>query len=203
MELVLDIYSPIGNPTNIKTHNLCITNSGSIRLKAAWSGIGAISILIFLPIWGMFIIHEKGIGDWPYDLGSKIGYLFCFGFTAFGVYILMSVLKLRQFDMERKVYWKAWCSPFIFKFCKAEAMVKFDDIRLIQLIKKKNLDTEGDEYDSFELNLVLHNSKRVNVFDHGDFNEADYSLRTIAKFLKKEIVVNEWSEKANKQIKAD
>ena len=198
MEFELDIESPIGSPTNVKTHNLHITNSGNIKFKAAWSGILAISIVIIFPIWGIFIINEKGIGDWPYDLGSKIGYLFCIFFSGLGVCILMVNLKPRQFDMERRVYWKAWLSPYLFKFCKAEVIVKFDEIKLIQLIKKKNLDSDDDEYESFELNLVLLSDERVNVFDHGNFDEADYSLRTLATFILKETSVIEWSEKANK-----
>jgi hypothetical protein len=57
-----------------------------------------------------------------------------------------------------------------------------DDIHALQILGERVSGTDGS-YDSYELNLVLRDGRRVNVVDHGDYDTLRRDAETLSRFL--------------------
>ena len=60
--------------------------------------------------------------------------------------------------------------------------VELDQIHALQIIYEQMMTRKESEY-SYELNLVLKNGQRINVFDHGDINALREDAAMLSGFL--------------------
>ncbi len=68
-----------------------------------------------------------------------------------------------------------------------EQQGKLDDVYAIQLINERiqssSSNGRSSTYTSYELNLILKDGSRVNVMDHGDAEDIEFSAKSLAGFL--------------------
>jgi hypothetical protein len=69
--------------------------------------------------------------------------------------------------------------------------IPFHDIKALQLL---TYDEEGDQFYKFELNLVLENNERINLFAVQNREEISYRSVLIAKILKKETIEHNYKD---------
>ena len=66
--------------------------------------------------------------------------------------------------------------------------IPFSDIRAVQLLREHVPETEGPDFDSYELNLVLRDGSRVNLVDHSGRNQLEGEARQLTRLLDCELV---------------
>lgn len=186
---------PIGAATSYRTHTLVSTSPNKFILRPSLKGLLITSTFILFPAHGLYSITANPRGSFEHPLGLIFGWIIMSLFIGVGIYVLLKILKPRVFDLKNQVYWKSWLSPFFFSFIKPDDYIKLTDITHIQFIDKTNIDSEGDEFKSYELNLVLNSGGRIHIFDHGDFNESDYCVRQLSSQINVPISKTCWYEK--------
>lgn len=110
------------------------------------------------------------------------------------------------FDFEAQAFWKGpkKFHPVNGNYDKVADFVKFEDIYAIQILAEvvKSVKSSGshnhrnssfgsDYYDSYEMNLILKDSSRVNVVDHANLNAIKREAYMIAGSLKIPVLVAE------------
>jgi hypothetical protein len=130
--------------SNFGTHHLVELDADRIAFKKT---IGYVLFgLVFLLV-GLGCSGGAAIG------GSWLVALFGIPFAAIGAWILWP--RALVFDARRRTY------------AAGDTSIAFDTIQALQLLKER-VSGDDSDYDSYELNLVLRDGKRVNVVDHGN-----------------------------------
>ncbi len=99
-------------------------------------------------------------------------------FLAVGCYILVVITKPRVFDKKRGYYYRSFKNDIN----NITNKTKLDKIVALQIIGEVISDDDGS-YNSFELNLVLKNSERINVVDHGNLRAIIKDAQYLSDFL--------------------
>jgi len=103
------------------------------------------------------------------------------------VFAYLKVEKVIVFDASYGYFWKGKRDKEIGPFNPAElpGSVKLSDIHAIQIIQElvRGGQKNRKVFESYELNLVLHNGERVNVVDHGDRAGVREDAKILSHFL--------------------
>ena len=148
------------------SHTLDRSKPGRIRVVA--TGRGSFLGLLF------FIIAAAA--TLPAILTRQAGLLVMpLFFSAFGVFLAVRVFKKRAvFDLS------SGC------FVRGKTVIPFARIVALQVLKE-SCHTKHTTFSSWELNLVLDDASRINVFDHGDRQRFDADLAILAEALEKPV----------------
>ncbi|MCK5095793.1 MAG: hypothetical protein KAR24_00365 [Candidatus Pacebacteria bacterium] len=104
-------------------------------------------------------------------------------FVIAGVFMLRTFSKPIVFDKSRGFFWKGYKEPVLAHDERQKnKVIPFREIHALQIIKERISGKNGSYY-SYELNLVLQNSKRVNVIDHGNLNKIRKDAQKLSIFL--------------------
>lgn len=96
-------------------------------------------------------------------------------FSVFGIVLAVWVFKKRAvFDLIGG------------RFVRGKTVIPFARIVALQVVKE-DCHTKHTTFSSWELNLVLDDASRINVFDHGDRRRFDADLAILAGALEKPI----------------
>ena len=99
------------------------------------------------------------------------------------VKISISIFKPLIFDKNAGLFWKGFYQPDV--VCggdKKKEIVQLEKIQGLQILKK-SVKGRMDTYIGFELNLVLSDSERVNVIDHGNLQRMREDAQKLGRFL--------------------
>ena len=148
------------------SHTLDRSESG--RLRVVVTGRGRFLGLLF------FIIAAAAI--LPAILTRQFGLLVMpLLFSVFGIFLAVRVFKKRAvFDLTSG------------RFVRGKIVIPFARIVALQVLKE-NCHTKHTTFSSWELNLVLDDASRINVFDHGDRKRFDADLAILAEALEKPV----------------
>jgi hypothetical protein len=87
------------------------------------------------------------------------------------------------FDKRQGAFWRGRTAPNeVINRLTLKAYAKLDDVHALQVIKE-GVHGDDSSYDSFELNLVLTDGRRINVTDHGDYDTLRRNTETLSAFL--------------------
>ena len=103
-------------------------------------------------------------------------------FIVAGVAMLFYFSRPVVFDKSVGFFWKGFRQPStVYSRNKRKKAVRIEEIRGLQIVKE--LVHAKNSYTSYELNLVLNNSERINVTDHGNLQKTRKDARKLAEFL--------------------
>jgi hypothetical protein len=106
-------------------------------------------------------------------------------FVAVGGFGLRSVTAPVVFDRGRGTYWKGRTPPHEApRQAPSGDHADLDDVYALQIISER-CRTKNSSYLSYELNLILKDGSRLNVVDHGNYEQLRGDAETLAEFLKK------------------
>ena len=88
----------------------------------------------------------------------------------------------RVFDLTKGYYWKGWKEPLGFQQPVGNNFCRLDEIYAIQVLAE-HVRTKNKSYMSYELNLVLNDASRINVYDHADRNSITEDAQMLSGFL--------------------
>ncbi|KAG1694857.1 hypothetical protein GQR58_006800 [Nymphon striatum] len=110
--------------------------------------------------------------------------LMAFGLIFVGVGILMLFYpKPRVFDKQVGWFWAG--SKNLTdeqEFLTLEKSARLNDIAAIQIVAER-LSGKNSSYTSWEINLVSHDAKRLNVMDHGNHKSIKADAQMLSNFL--------------------
>ena len=99
------------------------------------------------------------------------------GWTTF-----LSFLRPVVFDKNAGFFWKGFRQPsLVYSEKKRKNTVRLEEIYGLQIIKE--IVYGKSSYTSYELNLVLKNSERINVVDHGNLRKIKEDAQKLSSFL--------------------
>lgn len=109
-------------------------------------------------------------------------------FIGIGLYGLIFILIPAVFDKTNGEYYKGRKKPSGNDIRQEiKDFVNLNNVHALQLLKRFNNTTDSDgmsnSYYSFELNLVLHDGKRINVVSHGNLLRMRADAQTLSDFL--------------------
>ena len=104
-------------------------------------------------------------------------------FMVAGVFMLRAFSKPIVFDKSRGFFWKGFKEPVLAHDERQKnKVIPFREIHALQIIKER-ISSKNGSYYSYELNLVLQDSKRVNVIDHGNLKKIREDAQKLSIFL--------------------
>lgn len=167
--------------SNFKTHALVESSSSQLRYRPSVGG--ALFGFLFFGIGLGFVIFnlifEDGLMYNP-SLFNLFGLAFGLIFAFAGGYILYHLYKPRVFDKQSGYYYKGY--NFKPNERELEHQFKLNTIVAVQIIGETIRDSDGS-YGSYELNLVLEDSSRRNVVDHGSLKAIIDDAHIVSAFL--------------------
>lgn len=180
LELETDKFDPVSwepakaGGASFKTHKMVFPNDDSIKF------VGTFGSYLFGAIFFVSGITALVLGFMDFHL---LPIIIGFMFTVVGLFLIDYYSIPVFFNKRVGLYWKGRQSIFQRLFTGKEGFsVKLEDIKAIQVIEEHISDEDGS-YDSYEINLVLTNNKRLNVVDHGNKKSAMDDAAHLAEFL--------------------
>jgi len=171
---------------NFQTHRLEVVSAQYLRFKAS---LGALLFygLFFLIGTGMltgFSVHHTLAGTWELSVDIVLPLLMGLVFASVGGGLLYWGTKPIQFDKQTGYFWKGRTSPSdVFNVEELSCAARLTDIHAIQLLREYVQGQKGGGYYSYEMNLILKDSHRLNVVDHGKLEKARADAQQLADFL--------------------
>jgi hypothetical protein len=176
--------------TNFRTRILKQVNSNRAEFQAS---IGAILFYLFFFIAGMVMLLIVLVNailssrEFSWDIGMIVPLSVGLVFTIVGGCLFHFGTIPIVFDKTTGHFWKGRKRiDQMYGRAGFTHVATLEEIYAIQLISEHCGDSDGS-YDSYELNLVLKNGKRINVIDHGDQKNLREDANTLAAFLEKPV----------------
>jgi hypothetical protein len=148
--------------TNFKTHRLKLESPQRL-VRHATSGA--------LAFGGLFLAAGLLVGTLMLGEMAWMGLIFLLGFGGGGAYLLREFTRARTFDRSTGEYREG-----------RSRVCALSEISGVQLLDEYVSGSESS-YTSWEINLVLADSRRFNVTDHGDGESARADAALLARFL--------------------
>ena len=175
-----------GGGASFRTHNLHTVGTDRMEFRPTMGAklFAGIFILVGLGISVGSLIHTFAITE--SKVGGEAYFLPIFGsiFFAAGIFIYKLMNKRVVFDKNRKAFWVG--NKYIFELSNPKEELKvyceLTDIHAIQLVSEYCSGNDSSFY-SYEINLVLKDSSRLNVVDHGDDAGIRIDAKTLGAFL--------------------
>ncbi|WP_299100476.1 hypothetical protein [uncultured Winogradskyella sp.] len=169
---------------NFKTNILVEKSSSKVLYKPS---IGAaLFSFIFLAVGlGVLFFGLMPLIDSISEIDSLNWFLLIFGliFSGAGGFMFYQFYKPRVFDKQLGVYYKAYnIDIYKIKRDSSKKYIPLNTIVALQIIGEHVKSDEGS-YKSFELNLVLNDSSRKNVVDHGNLKSIIIDAEILSEFL--------------------
>ena len=174
-----------GGGQNFKSHNLIKLNDDRLQFRIAlstaiffiyMSGIGF--LLLFAAMFGDRLGMD---GSGSPLIGGLVG-LFLGGLGLF----LFNKARIRiTIDKSYPALWKGNTDPSkVINPGSIDGYTSLKKLHAVQVIKEYISSPGNDEgYESYEINLVFHDGKRVHVVDHGDRQSIIEQSNQLADFL--------------------
>jgi len=168
--------------TNFRTHRLVEISPLRLKLKPTFGSMmfSWIFILVGLGVMIVFFVEmsNRATRDASLWVLPPIGLVF----FAIGAWLYHSYSRPRVFDMQDLWYWRGRRpnSRDSVEHCKNSAPL--DQVHAIQIVSEL-CRGKNSSYYSYEINLVLHDTTRVNVVDHGNLKHIRKDAQKIADLI--------------------
>ncbi|MDA3885592.1 MAG: hypothetical protein PF638_08370 [Candidatus Delongbacteria bacterium] len=170
--------------TKFRTHKL--VSFGGQRMGFKGSIAAKIFSLVFA-MAGLGVIIGFSVfmstGNTEFELPMIIPFIFGTIFFLVGYFMYRHMTAPIVFDKNQGFFWKGRKNPReVFNIDSIKVHAELDQIHAIQILSEY-CHTDKSHYYSYELNLVLKDSSRINVIDHGNLIKLREDANTLAGFL--------------------
>jgi hypothetical protein len=132
-----------------------------------------------LLLWGGYDLFLNGKEEFRIVIFLVVG----LGFSLSGGYLFRQATRRIIFDKDQGFFWKSRFGPKEVPNRDSIKVIKrLSDIHAIQVISEEVSSSEHN-YESFEINLVMHSGDRINLVDHGGYGQIVVDSVLLAKFL--------------------
>ncbi len=170
---------------SFKTHTLTKINSKRIEFQTS---LGLKIVYLLFTFFGVVmstvfyyfdIIDTEGVSFLPILIG--------FTFVVTGIILYYIGTAPIVFEKRIGYFWRGRKNPEnSIKSSNLKNCTKLKNIYAIQIISEY-VRTNKNAFDSFELNLVLNDSSRINVIDHANLEQIRLDAKVLSEFLGKPI----------------
>ncbi|MBI3947925.1 MAG: hypothetical protein HY321_18555 [Armatimonadetes bacterium] len=167
---------------SIRTHRLVRVTPGRMEFRSEWAargfaaafvvGFGAGAIAPWLiaasseePAWSVAVFRIAC---------SAVCGAIALGFAA----LCYGLMRPIVFDTHAGVFRKGWRPPRRGNLARPPSAAPLAQVHALQLLASR-----GDEFTSYELNLVLKDGRRIGLVNHGDGDRLQADARALARFL--------------------
>lgn len=191
-ELIARLDDPVAERTDwtpaapggitARTHRLVKVSPVRLELRLtheAWRFclvfvfLGALALVASVgSISGTF---AKMLPVWPFLVAGVV-------FTGAGIILYRSLSRPRVFDMQDLWYWRGKRPEHREAVEQCVDSAPLDEVHAIQILHEECQAKEAT-FSSYEINLVLHDGRRVNVVDHGALSHIRRDARSIADLI--------------------
>lgn len=178
------------------------------RKRRMYKLVAGKETIALTPLWGRLIPGDRWLNRFSFFFGVKSFAVSYFVPMPVSTQILLAGLGVMffsrivppapfvpvAFDVRRGSYWKGWrwwANLGLFRH-----RIPLAEIRALQLLRKRHQRRHDGSRHSFELNLVLNNGRRLNIFTTAAgkkkvLNDAE----VLARFVRKPLVgLDAWGE---------
>ena len=171
--------------SNFRTHKLIEVNYHRFEFKA--TVFMKIFCMIFfiagLAVFFVFGTNTIDMHNFSMDFESLFPLLFGLIFALVGALLLYFGTKPIVFDKTYGYYWKGRKEPAqTYDQSIKKASTPLSNIHALQIISE-HVSSSKSSYWSYELNLVLNDSSRLNVIDHGKLESVRTDAQKLSGFL--------------------
>ena len=175
--------------TNIQTHRLIEISPNRMEFRASFGAkafylsflFAGIGVLIFFPFF------TRSTDGFSFDGNTVIILLIALSFMITGSCLFYFGITPIVFDKQNGFFWKGRKTPEgIFDREVLKQFTKLKNIHALQLISE-HVRSDKKRYYSYELNIVLKDSRRINIVDHGKKDKLQKDAETLSAFLGKPI----------------
>ena len=175
--------------TNLRTHNLVKVSRDRLAFKPT---IGVLALGCAIPLFALGLgasLVFSALGRSSDDntaITIVLATVFTIAFCAVGVFLLRSMRKPRFFDLHEGWYWASRKSIELANRNEGRKHgVPIEDIYALQIIREycRSGGKNHQSYYSYELNLVLTDTSRINVVDQSNVRTFYEDAKRLAKFL--------------------
>jgi hypothetical protein len=170
---------------NFKTHNLIKQSPMVLKFQLSLAGklfIGVFMVLgLGLLVGGIYALFSKS--------GSEGILITTIGATFFAISVFMyrTMAVPVVFDRSLGVIWRGHKLPKLSgNQHNSQKLSYANDVHAIQILSER-IHTDKNSYDSYELNLVMKDASRVNIIDHGNYQQLAKDAQDISVFLGKPV----------------
>ncbi|MFC1839938.1 hypothetical protein ACFL1N_10185 [Thermodesulfobacteriota bacterium] len=171
--------------TYLRTHKLVAINSNRLEFRACMGAILSYFVLMFFGISLLtgFYFFSLYSGEPFFNIVTIIGWFVGLTFAGAGGSLLYFRTVPIVFDKRTGYFWKGRKAPDeVIDQRPLKHFVELEQIHALQLISEYVSENKYS-YNSYELNLVLEDGKRINVIDHGNRNKLREDAGTLSDFL--------------------
>lgn len=173
--------------TNIKSHDLIIENNWNYLFKVKWFFPEVFLGIFFTPIiTTIIILYSKNfeVNNMFWEFLWLIIYSIIFSWLAW--LIFYSLHRSYIFDFQNWYFYDTIYTQKLFEFLRDEKyknkIISLKEIQALQIISER-VHGKNTTYTSYELNMILKNSSRVNIIDHWNLEEIRKNASELANKL--------------------
>ncbi len=173
--------------TNIKSHDLIIKNNWNYLFKVKWFFPEVFLGIFFTPIiTTIIILYSKNfeVNNMFWEFLWLIIYSIIFSWLAW--LIFYSLHRSYIFDFQNWYFYDTIYTQKLFEFLRDEKyknkIISLKEIQALQIISER-VHGKNTTYTSYELNMILKNSSRVNIIDHWNLEEIRKNASELANKL--------------------
>lgn len=167
---------------NFRTHRLKVVSPVRAEFRLAFGAM--------LFCWIFFVIGLVAMGFGVASLTGMLAqgppwwFIFPFGliFGGVGAGMWWAMSRPRVFDMQDLWYWRGKRPLDREAVERCEDSAPLDLVHAIQIIRER-VSGNDSSYNSYEINLVLHDGRRVNVVDHGNLKHIRKDAQAIGELI--------------------
>ena len=185
-------WTPLhGGGQNFKSHTLVKVSDDRLVFKRSLSSsiFYGLTILAGLITMGLSIFGS--LLGMSHSENPLYGIAFGLLFVGVGVYLYIKGAPTINLDRKLKALWKGRVeASAVINKSSIDGYTPLNKLHAVQVIEE-SVSGSGDEdngrsnsYDSYEVNLVMSDGKRVNILDHGNKKAIDEDSKTIASLFK-------------------
>jgi len=179
--------------SNFASHNLQQIDSGRLEFTpnlvtrlCTW--LPTVFAVLQIPVGYLLVTY--GVRD------QRLLKMIVIGLTGMGFvfgpllswFLARTLMRPAVFDQSRRLFWKGRQPPDMPDNAPSHTpCCRLDDIYALQIISEMVTSHSQDHgthrYQSYELNLILQDARRLNVIDHGDLDTVRNDARQLSRFL--------------------
>lgn len=177
---------------NFKTHTMINDNLWNIIFKAQLWFVMIFLIAFWIPIfvsiswiisdiiWWNFILDIENLSKYLWSIIISL----LFWLPAWGIYFLM--INSFIFDFQNWYFYNKRFQNKLYFYLNddkyKEKIIQLKEIHALQIVSER-VSWKNSSYTSYELNLILKDSRRINVIDHWNINQLRKDTEELAMKL--------------------
>ncbi len=171
---------------SIRTHSLVQVNQDQLAFVLS---LTASLLFLLLAVLGFSALAYVLLGPnkLKLDPGTVNDLVLGAVFFIAGLWLYYKYARPIVLDKKKNLFWSSWSTPANDKVKLDPAcMARLDEVHAVQILAER-CGEDGQEFYSYEINLVLEDGRRVHIIDHGNIDKIEANAKTIGAFLQRPV----------------